>query len=64
MNVKPFFFLAAAALAAGMVDAALPQKINLRERDKLLAELAEKEKHAEKPLSARWRDMTGAVSRC
>ena len=50
MNVKSFFFLAAAALAAGMVDAALPQKINLRERDKLLAELAEKEKHAEKPL--------------
>lgn len=50
MSFKSCFLCAAAALAAGMAVAALPPKINLRERDKLLAELAKKEKQGEKPL--------------
>jgi tetratricopeptide (TPR) repeat protein len=50
MNFKTGALVAAAALAAGLAAAALPPKLNLRERDKLLAELAAKEKQAEKQL--------------
>ena len=42
MIFRSCILCATAVLAAGMTVAALPQKINLRERDKLLAELAEK----------------------
>lgn len=51
MNISQFlYFTAALSLVAGTVAGALPQKINLRERDKIAAGLSEKEKSADRPL--------------
>lgn len=50
MNFRSFAVFAGVAFAAGITLAALPQKINLRERNNLFAELADKEKNADKPI--------------
>lgn len=49
MNIREFAVISAAVLAAGFTVAALPQKLNLRERDKLVEELTAKAKDAPKP---------------
>lgn len=50
MDFRTVCIFSAAAFAAGLAVAALPQKLNLRERDKLVQELADKAKNAQKPL--------------